>query len=341
MTGEVNQSTDSPREDLPTPEDVHMVTVPPSVEKETNIMTLGELDLLRESYSFPPYVQLRIPEGETITSTHPGEVAFYEATFPTGLRFLIHPTIRLILQFCNICPAQLIPNAWRSVSYAILLWRGTRRLCSEDTPATSRGGRENFSLPQEMTRSSPKVHLGNMVFRGSQNHGASQATPMRKPGEGTSVSPGASLGPIASFLASPFVVEKILSRVIPLVDQEKVKQLTFDQIPTRFFHTLGQVLPGRTGQGSSRRVGPSVRSGRIFGRRGILFPKVGQRFGEIIGRGSSSRVAGRRRAGQSKGRTRCFYQQVGEVDGLGGRAKGQCGSVQRICHDGGQVLIRI
>ncbi|GFZ03443.1 hypothetical protein Acr_16g0000670 [Actinidia rufa] len=85
MTGEVNQSPDSPREDLPTPEDVPMVTVPPSIEKETNIMTLDELDLLRETYSFPPYV--------------------------------------LILQFYNICPAQLIPNAWRSVTYAISLWR--------------------------------------------------------------------------------------------------------------------------------------------------------------------------------------------------------------------------
>ncbi|GFS42074.1 hypothetical protein Acr_00g0077920 [Actinidia rufa] len=51
-----------------------MVVVPPSIEKETNIMTPDELDLLRESYSFPPHMQLRIPEeGETITSTRPGK----------------------------------------------------------------------------------------------------------------------------------------------------------------------------------------------------------------------------------------------------------------------------
>ena len=61
-------------------------------------MTLEELDLLRKSYSFPPGVQIKLPdEGETIVSARPGEAAFYEATFTVGLRFPIHPTIRLIL----------------------------------------------------------------------------------------------------------------------------------------------------------------------------------------------------------------------------------------------------
>ena len=83
------------------------------MEKEHNIMTFKELDLLRETYSFPQDVQIRLPEeNEIILSTRPGEVAFYEASFPAGLRFPIHPTIRLILIFYNICPAHLIPNAW-------------------------------------------------------------------------------------------------------------------------------------------------------------------------------------------------------------------------------------
>ncbi|GFY81086.1 hypothetical protein Acr_01g0008950 [Actinidia rufa] len=73
MTNEVNQSTDSPREDPLTLEDVPIVTVSPSVEKEVNIMTPNKLDLLRESYSFPSHMQLRIlEEGETMTSTCPG-----------------------------------------------------------------------------------------------------------------------------------------------------------------------------------------------------------------------------------------------------------------------------
>ncbi|GFS43258.1 hypothetical protein Acr_00g0084390 [Actinidia rufa] len=74
MTNEANQSPDSPREDFSTPEDIPMVAIPPSVEQETNIMTLDELDQFREFYSFPPHMQLRIPEeGETITSTHPNK----------------------------------------------------------------------------------------------------------------------------------------------------------------------------------------------------------------------------------------------------------------------------
>ncbi|GFS41610.1 hypothetical protein Acr_00g0075340 [Actinidia rufa] len=76
----------------------------------------------------------------------------------------------------------------------------------------------------------------------SHNAASSKPTPVRKPGEGTSGSPSVGLGPRASFLASPFVAEKILSGVIPLADQEKVKQLTFDQTTMRFFHTLGQAL---------------------------------------------------------------------------------------------------
>ncbi|GFS33713.1 hypothetical protein Acr_00g0030190 [Actinidia rufa] len=49
-------------------------------------MTQGDLDKLREKYSFLSGVQLRIPgEGEMILSTRLSEVAFYEAVFPAGL----------------------------------------------------------------------------------------------------------------------------------------------------------------------------------------------------------------------------------------------------------------
>ncbi|XP_057489435.1 uncharacterized protein LOC130775314 [Actinidia eriantha] len=87
-------------------------------------MTLEELNALRDTYSFPPGVRVRLPdEGETIISARSGEVAFYEAAFPADLCFPIHPTIRLILQFYNICPAQLVPNAWRSIACSIAMWR--------------------------------------------------------------------------------------------------------------------------------------------------------------------------------------------------------------------------
>ncbi|GFY81103.1 hypothetical protein Acr_01g0009120 [Actinidia rufa] len=122
MTGEINQSPSSPMEG--SPKESPLIAVHPSVEEKTNIMTLEELNALRDAYSFPSGVQVRLPdEGEIITFTRPSEVAFYEAAFPAGLRFPIHPTIKLILQFYNICPAQLVPNAWRSIACSMALWR--------------------------------------------------------------------------------------------------------------------------------------------------------------------------------------------------------------------------
>ncbi|GFY97531.1 hypothetical protein Acr_12g0000720 [Actinidia rufa] len=122
MTDEINQSpSSSPMEG--SLEASPLIAIHPLVEEKTNIMTLEELNALRDTYSFLPRVRIRLPnEGETITSTHPGEVAFYEAAFPAGLRFSLHPTIRLILQFYNICPAQLVPNAWRSIACSMALW---------------------------------------------------------------------------------------------------------------------------------------------------------------------------------------------------------------------------
>ena len=67
-------------------------------------MTIDEFDSLKDSYSFPSNVQIKmLKEGETIASTRPGEVALYEDAFQVDLHFPIHPTIRMILQFYNIC----------------------------------------------------------------------------------------------------------------------------------------------------------------------------------------------------------------------------------------------
>ncbi|GFY91593.1 hypothetical protein Acr_07g0017890 [Actinidia rufa] len=99
-----------------------------SLTKESNVMSQAELDNLGATYSFPPGVRLRIPEdGETILSARQGEVAFYEAAFLAGLRLPIHPTIREILIHYKICPAQLSPNAWRSVIYSLVIWRHFKR----------------------------------------------------------------------------------------------------------------------------------------------------------------------------------------------------------------------
>ena len=49
---EVKQSPKSPMEETPVPEVAPLVTIHPYVEKETNIMTPEELNLLRETYFF-------------------------------------------------------------------------------------------------------------------------------------------------------------------------------------------------------------------------------------------------------------------------------------------------
>ncbi|GFY81644.1 hypothetical protein Acr_01g0014530, partial [Actinidia rufa] len=60
----------------------------------------ADLDNLGTTYSFPPGVRLRIPgDGETILSARQGE----------------------------ICPAQLSPNAWRSVICSLVIWRIFKR----------------------------------------------------------------------------------------------------------------------------------------------------------------------------------------------------------------------
>ena len=92
MTDEVNILPSSPRRDFSSSEGSPPGIPLPSLEKEENIMTLDDLDRLRESCFIPSNVQIRLPEAsETIGSARPGEVAFYEIAFHAGLRLLIHP----------------------------------------------------------------------------------------------------------------------------------------------------------------------------------------------------------------------------------------------------------
>ncbi|GFY84519.1 eukaryotic translation initiation factor 2 [Actinidia rufa] len=83
-----------------------------------------ELDRLWESCSFTVGIQMRLPEAdETIASTRPGEVVFYEAPFQVGLHLPIHPTLGRILAYYNVCLAQLAPYAWQSMVCVLVLWR--------------------------------------------------------------------------------------------------------------------------------------------------------------------------------------------------------------------------
>ena len=132
MMDKVNQLPKSPREDplkeFPTRDDtsIHIgdsrIDISSPLGKEINVMTQDDLDRLRENYSFPAGIQSRIPKaGETILSTRLGEIAFYEVAFPAGLKLPIHPTVIRILNFYNICPAQLSPNAWKCVVCVLVI----------------------------------------------------------------------------------------------------------------------------------------------------------------------------------------------------------------------------
>ncbi|GFS34987.1 hypothetical protein Acr_00g0037160 [Actinidia rufa] len=75
------------------------INIPPPIERENNIMTQGELDCFRESYSIPSNVQIRLPEANgTIASTHLGEVAFYECCELTNF-----PSPSTSLGACSHC----------------------------------------------------------------------------------------------------------------------------------------------------------------------------------------------------------------------------------------------
>ena len=117
MVDKVNQLPSSPRENPPTvdPPKVSlrddspdhgehgMVTHTP-LENLTSVITQGDLDHLRITYSFLVGLQAKIPDdGETILSARSGEVAFYEVAFLAGLKLPIQSTIRRILNFYNIC----------------------------------------------------------------------------------------------------------------------------------------------------------------------------------------------------------------------------------------------
>ncbi|GFS34733.1 hypothetical protein Acr_00g0035630 [Actinidia rufa] len=181
MIDKVNQLPSSPREDpheVSPPwddssdhgEDPGMVTHSP-LETLVNDMTQGILDHLTKTYTFPAKVQARIPaKGETILSSRPSKVAFYEATFPVGLKFSVYPTIKRILNFYNICPAQLSLNAWRCVICVLVIWQFFR-MCLKGLPTTLKAGRRNSSSSQGTIENSSRVLL-QMKYREFHDHGA-------------------------------------------------------------------------------------------------------------------------------------------------------------------------
>ena len=61
-------------------------------------------------------------------------------------------------------------------------------------------------------------------------------------GEGTSANPVAALGPRAIMLRSSAMAKKLLKAVIPPFDKKEVEKLELDQVVSKFFHIIGQVI---------------------------------------------------------------------------------------------------
>ncbi|GFZ01509.1 hypothetical protein Acr_15g0001180 [Actinidia rufa] len=100
-------------------------------------------------------------------------------------------------------------------------------------PATKEGEVEASKGKEAMPPPPPK--------RTKSNKGASNAA-MRLTSRTSSTLPGDNLGPMASMMSSAPMARKILNGVILPADKEKVDQFTTDELVTKSFHALGQVV---------------------------------------------------------------------------------------------------
>ena len=85
----------------------HAVTVGPSKVGPSYGVTFTE------RYRPPPGVRVWTPDVLTFyVASVPGIVCFFEVAFDNGLRFPLHPFMKGVLQYFNVCPSQLAPNGW-------------------------------------------------------------------------------------------------------------------------------------------------------------------------------------------------------------------------------------
>jgi hypothetical protein len=75
-------------------------------------MNVKELERIRDRYQIPDDIALHIPDlDERACSSKFDDVAFFEADFQAGLRFLMQPFIMELLDHLCFSPGQLAPNA--------------------------------------------------------------------------------------------------------------------------------------------------------------------------------------------------------------------------------------
>ena len=109
--------------DFPPPPPTREVKFTFSAEGIESTMGSASLSGIITSYDFPPGVSVREAlDGEWASDHTPGEISIYEEALKCGLRFPLLPLGRDLLQYYNLAPGQLAPNAWRIISCVTILW---------------------------------------------------------------------------------------------------------------------------------------------------------------------------------------------------------------------------
>ncbi|GFY91037.1 hypothetical protein Acr_07g0012330 [Actinidia rufa] len=221
--------------------EVQLIPGPP-LEKETNIMTQGELDRLQESHSFPSGIQTRLLKAdETIVSTSPSEVAFCKAAFQVWLCLPIHPTLRRILAFYNFYAIKDISRS-KAFLRSFALDSGHMASSKGDNAKVQNIGDMSHVAANEGTI---RKGLGGILpplpdqvllsILGATIPDVPAFVVLK---EGISALPRVVLGLETSTIDNPIMAEKLFQGIVLPTDKKTVGELEMDVAATRFFHAF-------------------------------------------------------------------------------------------------------
>ncbi|GFP89550.1 hypothetical protein PHJA_001098600 [Phtheirospermum japonicum] len=87
------------------------------LEDVVSTLTYQDVERFKSLSYFPTHWECYVPgpeDGGLSMAPH-FSLCLYEDMFRAGVRFPLHPSICEILNFYNVCPAQLAPNAWKVI----------------------------------------------------------------------------------------------------------------------------------------------------------------------------------------------------------------------------------
>lgn len=84
--------------------------------QEKSKIRKAELRKLKDKYSVLDNIRMTVPSlDDRILSPRSRCIAFYEDGFDAGVRFLLHPFIKNVLDFYKVTPIQFSPNDFRVI----------------------------------------------------------------------------------------------------------------------------------------------------------------------------------------------------------------------------------